>query len=147
MMRLTAFTNFSLRILMYVAMKNDEPASVHDISKAYGVSTNHMKKAASELIKHGYLKTIRGRNGGLLLAQEAQDICIGDVVRVTEDHLNLVECFDPTTNTCPIIEVCQVSKLFKRALNAFMDVLDSATLADMIAQPKDFEIILNINQS
>lgn len=144
-MRLTAFSNFALRTLMYTALKNGEPASIQDISKAYNISPNHLKKAAAEMVNHGYLKTIQGRYGGLILAKEPQDINIGAIVRITEGNLNLVECFNPDTNTCPLISVCRLSRLFRKALKAFLDVLDDVTLADMISRPQELKPLLQID--
>lgn len=144
-MRLTAFSNFTLRTLMYTALKNGEPASIHDISKAYGISANHLKKAASGMVTHGYLKAVQGRYGGYLLAKKPEDIVIGDVVRITEGNLEIVECFNSDTNTCPLISVCRLSRLFRKALKAFMDVLDDVTLADMIARPNELKPLLNID--
>ena len=146
-MRLTAFSNFALRTLMYTALKNGEPASVQDIAKAYHISPNHLKKAAAEMVNHGYLKTIQGRYGGLVLAKEPKDINIGAVVRITEGNLDLVECFNPDKNTCPLISVCRLSRLFRKALKAFLDVLDEVTLADMIAHPKELKPLLNIEDN
>lgn len=146
-MKLTAFSNFALRSLMYTALKNGEPASVYDISKAYGISSNHLKKAASEMVAHGYLTTIQGRYGGYLLAKKPEDIVIGDVVRITEGNMELVECFNSNTNTCPLISVCRLSSLFKKALKAFMDVLDDVTLADIIARPKELKPLLQIEDT
>lgn len=143
-MKLTAFSNFALRTLMYTALKNGEPASIYDISKAYGISGNHLKKAAAEMVAHGYLKAIQGRYGGYLLAKKPEDIVIGDVVRITEGNLELVECFNSDTNTCPLISVCRLSRLFRKALKAFLDVLDEVTLADMIARPNELKPLLNI---
>ena len=144
-MKLTAFSNFALRTLMYTALKNGEPASIHDISRAYGISGNHLKKAAGEMVAHGYLTTIQGRYGGYLLAKKPEDIVIGDVVRITEGNLELVECFNSDMNTCPLISVCRLSKLFRKALKAFMDVLDDVTLADMIARPNELKPLLDID--
>lgn len=141
-MRLTSFTNYSLRLLMYAALCPERAISVREVSEAYSISANHIKKAAAYLVSQGYLNASQGRNGGYFLARDAESIRIGDVVRVTEDHLNLVECFDAKTNTCPLIGVCKFSCLFQQALKAFMDVLDGCTLADMIAEPKQLQSIL-----
>lgn len=143
-MRLTAFSNFALRTLMYTALKDGKPASIKDISKAYGISPNHLKKASAELVSSGYLNSIQGRHGGLVLAKNADQIIIGDVIRITEENLDLVECFNAKTNTCPLISVCRLSLLFKKALNAFLTVLDEVTLADLITKPKELKPLLNI---
>ena len=143
-MKLTAYTNYALRMLMYVALKDGQPASVKEIADAYKISVNHLKKAAIEMSKYGYLDTLQGRYGGYILAQNPQSIIIGDVVRITEGDLEMVECFNPETNTCPLIEVCKLSRLFKKALKAFLDVLDDVTLADMISHPQQLKPLLKI---
>jgi Rrf2 family nitric oxide-sensitive transcriptional repressor len=145
-MKLTAYTNYALRMLMYAALNNNEVSSIQDVSKAYGISANHLKKAAAEMAEHGYLTPHQGRYGGYVLAKNPQDIVIGEVVRITEGDLKMVECFNPETNTCPLIEVCRLSRLFKKALRAFLDVLDEVTLADVVASPKELQSLLNISQ-
>ena len=144
-MKLTAYTNYALRMLMYVALKEGQPATVKEISDAYKISANHLKKAAIEMTKHGYLETLQGRYGGYVLAIAPKTIKIGDVVRITEGHMEMVECFNPETNTCPLIEICRFSRLFKKALKAFLDVLDDVTLEDMITAPRDLQILLQIS--
>jgi len=143
-MKLTAYTNYALRMLMYAALNNNEMSSIGDVSKAYGISANHLKKAAAEMAEHGYLMPHQGRYGGYVLAKSPQDIVIGDVVRITEGDMDMVECFNPETNTCPLIEVCKLPRLFKKALRAFLEVLDEVTLADIIARPKELKALLGI---
>lgn len=118
-MKLTAYTNFALRMLMYVALKEGEPATVKEITDAYNISINHLKKAAIELNKQGYLKTIQGRYGGYILAKKPETIVIGEVVRITEGQMELVECFNSATNTCPLIDVCSYLGCLKRHLRHF----------------------------
>jgi len=144
-MKLTAYTNYALRMLMYVALKDGQPATVKEIADAYKISANHLKKAAIEMTKHGYLDTLQGRYGGYILALDPQMIRIGDVVRITEGDMEMVECFNPQTNTCPLIELCRFSRLFKKALKAFLDVIDEVTLADMITTPKELQVLLQIS--
>ena len=131
-MRLTAFTNFALRTLMYAAMHEDRLCRSHEIADAFGVSHTHLNKCIYQLGQWGYLENIRGRAGGFRLAKPASIITVGEVIRKTEDTLELVECFNPTTNTCPLMEMCRSSKTFKRAMARFMDELDSITIADVI---------------
>ena len=131
-MRLTAFTNFALRTLMYAAMHEDRLCRSHEIADAFGVSHTHLNKCIYQLGQWGYLENIRGRAGGFRLAKPASIITVGEVIRKTEDTLELVECFNPTTNTCPLMEMCRLSKTFKRAMARFMDELDSITIADVI---------------
>ena len=130
--------------LINVALKEGEPATVKEIADAYNISINHLKKAAIELNKQGYLKTIQGRYGGYILAKKPETIVIGEVVRITEGQMELVECFNSATNTCPLIDVCRLSRLFKKALKAFLDVLDEVTLANMLTQPDILRPLLKI---
>lgn len=131
-MRLTAYTNFALRTLMFCALHPGQTVRVQDVSDAYGISRAHLLKAARQLGQLGYLENLRGRTGGVRLARRPEDIVIGDVVRHTEGDMELVECFNAHTNTCPLIGVCRLSRLFGSALAAFMAELDRVTLADMV---------------
>lgn len=130
-MRLTAYTNYALRTLMYCALKGEKLSRVTDISEAYGISHAHLVKAVHQLGQLGYLENVRGRSGGIRLAMAPEKIVVGDVVRHTEGEMDLVECFVRTTNTCPLIDFCRLSRAFKRAREAFLDVLDELTLADI----------------
>ena len=146
-LRLTQFSNFSIRVLMYAALKGNAPSAVPEIARAYGVSYDHLKKAAAELCQRGYLETVRGRNGGVRLAKDPGEIRIGDVIRQTEGDVILVECFDPTTNTCPLIVACQLRVALQEALAAFFDVLDRYTLADLIRYPEQLSPLLGLERN
>ena len=139
-MRLTAYTNFALRTLMFCALHPGQTVRVQDVSDAYGISRAHLLKAARQLGQLGYLENLRGRTGGVRLARRPEDIVIGDVVRHTEGDMELVECFNAQTNTCPLIGVCRLSRLFGSALAAFMAELDRVTLADMV---QDGDVLLS----
>lgn len=132
-MRLTAYTNYALRTLMYCGLHPDKIVRVEDVASAYGISKAHLMKAARQLGQLGYLENLRGRTGGVRLGMAPQDIVVGEVVRHTEGDLELVECFNPDSNTCPLIGACKLSVLFKTGLGAFFAELDKVTLADMIA--------------
>jgi Rrf2 family nitric oxide-sensitive transcriptional repressor len=131
-MQINQFTNYALRILMYCALHKDRAARTSEIAQAYGISENHLTKVAQQLAAGGYLRTSRGRGGGLRLDRDPNDIVVGEVVRWTEGTLKLVECFDPDTNTCPLAPACRLRNALKRALEAFFLVLDSYTLADLV---------------
>ncbi|GGA39563.1 RrF2 family transcriptional regulator [Psychrobacillus lasiicapitis] len=134
-MRLTMYTDFSLRVLIYLGAKEkNELSTIQAISDAYGISKNHLMKVTHELGKLGYIETIRGRGGGIRLAMDPKDINIGQVVRHTEDDFHLVECFDCKTNTCVISPVCGLKGALNRALFAYLKVLDGYTLADFLQQ-------------
>ncbi|MEK4487493.1 Rrf2 family transcriptional regulator [Psychrobacillus sp. FSL H8-0484] len=134
-MRLTMYTDFSLRVLIYLGAKEkNELSTIQAISDAYGISKNHLMKVTHELGKLGYIETIRGRGGGIRLAMEPEAINIGQVVRHTEDDFHLVECFDCKTNRCVITPVCGLKGALNRALIAYLKVLDAYTLADFLQQ-------------
>ena len=144
-MRLTHFSNYAIRVLMYAALKRNAPSAVPEIARAYGASYDHLKKVAAELCRRGYLEPVRGRNGGFRLAKDPGEIRIGEVIRQTEGETALVECFDPATNTCPLLTACRLRVALQEALAAFFDVLDRYTLADLIQAPEQLAPLLGLN--
>jgi Rrf2 family nitric oxide-sensitive transcriptional repressor len=132
-MRLTTFTTYALRMLMYAAMRDPALSKTGDMARAFGISNTHMNKCVYQLGQWGYLENIRGRNGGFRLAMPAHTITIGEIIRHTEDTLDLVECFHPETNTCPLIRMCRLSRAYQRAMTRFMDELDGVTIADVVS--------------
>jgi Rrf2 family nitric oxide-sensitive transcriptional repressor len=143
---LTQFSNFAIRVLMYAALHGEAPSAVPDIARAYGASYDHMKKAAAELCRLGYLKSVRGRIGGVLLAKRAEEIVIGEVVRATEGNLVLVECFDAATNTCPLEPACVLKRALHEAVDAFFAALDRYTLADLLEPALHLAPLLGLDE-
>lgn len=143
-MRLTLYTDYALRLLMYLALKPDALATIQEVAEAYGISRNHLMKIAQELGRGGFVETVRGRGGGLRLKTDADRIRIGDVVRATEDDFRLVECFDPTSNRCVITGPCRLRGALAEALDAYLAVLDRFTLADLVTQRTPLEDILGL---
>lgn len=130
-MQLTTHTDYSLRLLIYLGIhRGDSPATVQDAAKRYRVSANHMAKVAQTLVQLGYIISHRGRGGGLELALPAEEINVGAVVRQTE-NLQLLECFGPNS-TCPIDSACHLKGMLHKAQQAFLEVLDSYSLTDLI---------------
>ena len=133
-MHLTQFSDYSLRVALYLAARPDALASVEEISRSYGISRNHLTKVVRRLTDLGVVASTRGRAGGFRLAKPPQEINVGWLVRQTEPHFNLVECFDPAANTCPIAPACGLKSALVRAQQAFLDVLDGYTLGSFRGQ-------------
>jgi Rrf2 family nitric oxide-sensitive transcriptional repressor len=132
-MQLTLHADYAFRILIYLGSQPDgHVVSTEEISQSYGISKNHLVRVVQTLNQHGYVEVFPGRSGGIALARPANRIRLGDVVRAAETNLKVVECFDETTNTCPIVPVCQLKPILGEALNAFLAVLDKYTLADLL---------------
>jgi Rrf2 family transcriptional regulator, nitric oxide-sensitive transcriptional repressor len=132
-MHLTRYTDYSLRVLIYLAVQQEELATIEEIAKAYGISNAHLTKIVHQLGRAGYVETVRGRGGGLRLAQPPEKIRVGEVVRHTE-AMPLVECFDPKTSHCRIEPVCDLRAALRDALEAFLRTLDGYTLADLVVR-------------
>ncbi|MDE2462966.1 MAG: Rrf2 family transcriptional regulator [Alphaproteobacteria bacterium] len=130
-MRLTVYTDYGLRLLMYVALKSEGLTTIQEVADAYGISKNHLMKVAYDLGRHGVLETVRGRGGGLKLARAAEKIRLGDVVRKMEEDFTMVECFAPDSSHCRIEGPCRLRHVLQDALKAYLGVLDRYTLADL----------------
>jgi len=133
-MKLTFYSDYSLRLLMYVSVKRNGLVTIQEVADAYGVSKNHLMKVAFELGRKGFLETVRGRGGGLRLARPPEKIGVGEVVRAMEEDFTMVECFDPKANQCVITGPCRLRGALSRALKAYFAVLDEYTLADLAGQ-------------
>ena len=121
-----------MRCLQLAALKSPDLVRIDDVVEIHRISRPHIVKVVHQLGKAGYLETVRGRNGGFRLGRPAESITVGEVVRVTEGPLELVECFNAQTNTCPLIGLCELSAKIKEATAAFMAVLDSTSVADIV---------------
>lgn len=142
-MRLTLYTDYSLRTLLYLAAKEPaELSTIKEISDAYGISKNHLMKVTHELGKMGYIETIRGRGGGIRLAKRPEDIGIGEVVRQTEEDFYLVDCFNPESIGCVISPVCNLKGALNKALHAYMSVLDEYKLSDFLHEKEAIAALL-----
>jgi Rrf2 family transcriptional regulator, nitric oxide-sensitive transcriptional repressor len=143
-MRLTVYTDYALRMLMYVALKEDGQATIDEIAQSYGISKNHLMKVAHQLGVAGYLTTVRGRRGGLRLAKSVKAIGLGEVVRHTEPDMAIVMCFEPINADCAILPSCVLRKALDRARRAFLEVLDEYTLSDLIRPRGQLQSMLGI---
>lgn len=133
-MQLTLFSDYSLRVLLYLTAHRDRRVALPEIAAAYGISRNHLVKVVQRLIEERLVESVRGRGGGLSLAREPHEINVAAVLRLTEPHLNLVECFDAQTNTCPIDPACGLKKALMRAQEAFFAELERYSLADFTSR-------------
>ncbi|QFT89968.1 HTH-type transcriptional repressor NsrR [Bacillus sp. THAF10] len=142
-MKLTLYSDYSLRVLLYLASTPDSQklVQIKDIATAYGISKNHLMKVTFHLGKLGYVETIRGRNGGLSLALEPSEINIGKLVRETEEDFTIVECFSED-NQCIISPSCSLKGILNQALQAFLNVLDQYTLHDLVKNKNQLRSLL-----
>ena len=130
-MHITRYTDYSLRVLVYLAVQGEELATIQQIADSYEISKNHLMKVVHQLNKKGYIETVRGKKGGMRLQMAPGDINVGTLVRETEQDLSVVECF-ASGDACRITPVCGLKSMFGEALAAFLEVLDRYTLADII---------------
>lgn len=145
MVRLTNYTDYSLRVLIYLGTKGKgTKATITEITEAYGVSRNHLTKVIHQLGKHGFIETIQGRGGGIVLNKDPQEIVVGDVVRQMEEDFYLVECFNREINTCILSPICGLQGMLREALNAYLSVLDKYTLADIIVDQDAYKRLLKL---
>lgn len=135
-MRLTVYTDYALRLLMYLAVKNEGLVTITEVAERYGISKNHLMKVVYQLGSAGYIETTRGRGGGLRLARAAADIRLGEIVRHTEPDMALVPCFEPVDDPCPIRRCCVLKRALEKAHIAFLETLDGYTLEDL-AKPRN----------
>lgn len=138
-MRITSYTDYSLRTLIYVALKGNEISTIREIAENYNISKSHLMKVVQELNRRGYLQAVRGKNGGLRLNGQPKDINIGKLVREIEQDFALVECF--SGDGCNLTPACRLKGVLQQALNAFFAVLDEYTLADLLPAASRTELI------
>ncbi|WP_133140694.1 Rrf2 family transcriptional regulator [Legionella genomosp. 1] len=143
-MQLTQFTDYSLRALIYITLRK-ESCTIKDITEAYGISNNHMVKIIHNLAILGLIKTIRGKNGGIVMASQPETINLGRIITQLEPHFDLVPCFNKEKANCCIAPVCKLKGVLHEAQAAFMEVLDRYTLADVLHNKSDLSVLLNIN--
>jgi len=143
-MRLSSYSDYALRILIYLAVQPDRLPTIAEIADHYGISKNHLMKVTHQLGIGGYVETVRGRGGGLRLGKSAEQIRVGDVVRFTEQDLAIVECMG-AGNECRLTPSCKLKGMLGEALQAFLSVLDKYTLADIIGQQqRDLALLLGL---
>ncbi len=143
-MRLTVYSDYALRVLMYLAIKDDRLATIAEIADSYAISKSHLMKVVHQLGVAGYVETVRGRQGGLRLAKPAEEIGLGEVVRHTEPDMALVMCFEPVDAPCVVRPCCVLRRALTEACDAFFDVLDAYTLRDLVKPRSPLRALLSI---
>lgn len=146
-MRLTDYTDYSLRVMFFLAVSGEGLATIQDISTAYGISKNHLMKVVQQLGELGWVETTRGRNGGLRLHERSLSLTVGEVVRATENDFALVCCFVDSGEThrrCVIETQCQLKHVFAAARNAFLAELDRHTIGELVRSPQSLMGLLGL---
>jgi Rrf2 family nitric oxide-sensitive transcriptional repressor len=145
-MKLTSFTDYSLRVLIYLAAEPGRRATIAQISSDFDIAENHLTKVVHFLGKKGWISTVRGKGGGIALARPAQDIGVGQVLRDTEGQAMPAECFGPEESRCVIVSCCQLKSVLAEAVDAFYAVLDRYSLADISRNKKALTGILHFHR-
>ncbi|MGZ5034564.1 MAG: RrF2 family transcriptional regulator [Usitatibacter sp.] len=141
-MRLTAFSDYTLRVLMYLALDPGKLATIPAIAAAYGISENHLMKVVQQLAREGVVESTRGKGGGIRLARAPEKIRLGQVVRRSEGSAPIVECLGEDPGACCIAPVCRLRGILVGAFDALYDVLDEYTLADLVGRRKSLAQVL-----
>jgi Rrf2 family nitric oxide-sensitive transcriptional repressor len=134
-MRLTTFSDYAFRVLIYLGSAPQGLATIADIARAYGISENHLMKVVHALSRLGYVETVRGKGGGMRLARPPGEINVGEVLRATEDGFALVDCMGEGESDCRIVRACALKGVLGEAVAAFLKVLDGYTLEDLARPP------------
>ena len=145
-MKLSAYTDYSLRMLMMLAAEPQRRTTVAEVAAAFGISEHHLGKVAHGLGRHGWVATTRGQRGGLLLAMAPERIVIGEVVRCTENGDQPAACFADDAPPCTIAPACRLRGVLDEALHSFYEVLDRTTLADLVQRPRTLSRLLFVQE-
>ena len=132
-MQLTHYTDYSLRVLVYLSLKKNNSVTISEIADYYKISRNHLVKIVNNLANLGYITTVRGKGGGMHLALPAEEINIGEVIRHVEPHFNIVECFSEDHTNCRIEPICKLKRVLQSASDSFLAELDQYSLQDVIS--------------
>mgnify|MGYP000856777395 CR=1 FL=1 len=141
-MKLTSFSDYTLRVLMFLALNRERLATIPEIAAAYGISENHLMKVVHHLARAGTIESVRGRGGGVRLAHAPEDIRLGEVVRASEGDAPIVECLSDVAATCRIAPACRLAAVLSRAFEALYATLDEYTLADLVQSPRGLKVLL-----
>lgn len=134
-MQLTRFTDYALRVLMYLGEQSSRLVTIREIAGKYGLSENHLMKIVHKLATRGYIETVRGKGGGMRLARRAEMINLGEVVRDTEENMDIAECFEVGAKPCALLPSCVLKSVLIEAKKSFLATLDLYQLSDLIRMP------------
>jgi len=146
-MQLTLYTDYSLRVLIYLSLNRERTSTITEIADFYQISRNHLVKVVHNLSQKGYINSSRGKGGGLVLAHDPQTINVGKVVRNTEPNFHIVDCFNDATPPCSVEPICKLKGILGTAAGQFLNVLDQYTISDMLANPETGEAIVSLDPS
>jgi Rrf2 family nitric oxide-sensitive transcriptional repressor len=141
-MKLTTFSDYTLRVLMFLALNRDRLATIPEIATAYDISENHLMKVVHQLARSGVIESVRGKGGGIRLAHEPEAIRLGQIVRASEGSAPIVECLSDDAATCRIAPACRLTNILVHAFDALYAALDDYTLADLVRSPRELKAIL-----
>lgn len=141
-MKLTTFSDYTLRVLMFLALNRDRLATIPEIAAAYGISENHLMKVVQQLARAGVIESVRGKGGGIRLAREPEAIRLGQIVRASEGRAPIVECLSDDAGACRIAPACRLTAILVRAFDALYAALDEYTLADLVRAPRGLKALL-----
>ena len=134
-MRLTTFSDYTLRVLMFLAVERDRLATIPEIAAAYGISENHLMKVVHQLARSGVIESVRGKGGGIRLMRDPAEIRLGQIVRTSEGPSAIVECLSDQPEACKIVPACRLAPILVRAFDALYATLDEYSLADLVNKP------------
>lgn len=135
-MKLTTFSDYTLRVLMYLATERHRLATIPEIAAAYGISENHLMKVVHQLARQGTIESVRGKGGGIRLARAPGDIRLGEVVRSSEGTAPIVECLAGDPTVCKLAPNCRLTAILIRSFDTLYGALDQYTLADLVPEPE-----------
>ena len=141
-MKLTTFSDYTLRVLMYLALNRERLATIPEIAAAYEISENHLMKVVHQLARSGVIDSVRGKGGGIRLARAPEDIRLGEIVRSSEGRAPIVECLAEDVSACCIAPACRLTAILVSAFDALYATLDEYTVADLVRSPKSLNAIL-----
>ncbi len=140
-MRLTTFSDYSMRVMMYLGLQHGQLATIAEIAQAYNISENHLTKVVHQLAQRGYVETVRGKGGGLRLARDPNTVNLGAMIRDSEGEPSLLPCVDSQSDCC-IQPACKLMVILREAQTALFNVLDKYTLADLLSEQAPLARIL-----